>query len=431
MFYRIALVVLVVLSLATVRAPLAAAEPGDTDRSAPTIAFSEDEKMVDLKLGKKEWKLPRPVVSPWKYKATGKVYWVSPDGSDADIGTETKPFKTLKKGLAAATAGDVVYAQPGVYREYLEIRKSGKEGAPLILSCAPGALGKVKLQPPETPNAKGLLLSGITLLRDSSGSTVVQYVWINGFIIEGARGLPKAPRANDSMTGTCGITWADKSGVGCRATNNVVYWNVHCGLKELHHGGKGILLEGNIVFDNGSSTFDHGIYMPADDATINGNIVFNNASFGIHSYPDPKDQVISRNVCFGNPSGGIIMAGSASKICYNTCAYSDRGLFYYAGTCKNNLVEDNVFAFNKTDCVYGDGGVKLGAPSGNTDDHNCYFPGKPAAKIGPAQNEVLSDPQFLDGENGDFRLKPTSPCLGAGRPAGLPAEKKEPNLGAF
>jgi hypothetical protein len=39
------------------------------------------------------------------------------------------------------------------------------------------------------------------------------------------------------------ITWAGGAGIGCRATNNVVYGNVHCGLKEMGHGGTDIRME--------------------------------------------------------------------------------------------------------------------------------------------------------------------------------------------
>ena len=81
-----------------------------------------------------------------------------------------------------------------------------------------------------------------------------------------------------------------------------------------------ILIEGNVIFDNGTETHDHGIYMPADDVTINGNIIFESAGYGIHAYTAPKRLVITRNVCFANKAGGIILAPAASARSSTTSA---------------------------------------------------------------------------------------------------------------
>lgn len=72
-----------------------------------------------------------------------------------------------------------------------------------------------------------------------------------------------------------------------------------------------ILLEANIIFDNGTRSTDHGIYCPADELTINGNIIFANAGYGIHSYSKPKRQLITRNICMSHKQAGIILAGSS------------------------------------------------------------------------------------------------------------------------
>jgi hypothetical protein len=418
--------VAVAVALGSLASAGMAAATSESKRPALTVAFSEDEKTIDVKYGDNKWHLPRPVVSPWKFEPVGKVYWVSPGGRDNGSGTKGKPFQTLQKALSLVKPGDIVYALPGTYREYLELRTSGEEGRPIVLSCAPGALGKVKLEPPTKPDAKGRVLAGISVV-------LAKHVWINGLVIEGARGLPRAAKANETMIGTNGISWEDGAGPGCRATNNVVYRHVHCGLKEIQQGavGAGILLQGNVVFDNGLDAHDHGIYMPSDRVRMDGNLVFNNAGYGIHAYSKPRGQIITRNVCFGHPWAGILIAGSETKVYSNTCAYNYIGIFYYGGTSKNNSVRDNIFAFNKTDCMYGDGGAQLGAPANNLDDANCYFPGKPSPRLEPGKNEVLSDPRFRDGKHRDFRLRPASPCVGAGVDVGLPFEGKRPNLGAY
>jgi hypothetical protein len=396
----------------------------DEDPQAlPGVVFSADESTVTIRDGKNEWKLPRSVVSPWKYKVKGHTYYVATDGNDGGAGTEAKPFRTIGKALGKAAAGDAVYVKAGTYAETLNIVRSGEEDRPIILSCAPGALGKVVLTPTKEFVEKNPAKAVITLTGGARN------VWINGLVIVGPKGRPEAPKSD--TYGANGITWSGKAGPGCRATNNVVCNNVHCGLKEMHHGGSKILIEGNVIFGNGTESRDHGIYMPADDCTLNGNVIFANAGYGIHAYSEPKHLTITRNVCFANKVAGIIIAGSENQVLNNVCADNGIGIFYFRKGCSRNVVKNNILAFNKTDCGYDNGGGKLGDPADNTDDFNCYFPGKPDPKIRPGANEVTADPRFVDAKKGDFRLRPGSPCRGRGEDVGLPFEGKKPDLGAF
>jgi hypothetical protein len=374
------------------------------------IAFSKDEKTVSVHYEKDEWTFHRPVVSAWDFKASGKVLWVATTGDDANNGSTDKPFRTIGKAVEAVAPGDVIYVRAGTYVESIVIKKSGTEGKPIILSCAPGDLGKVKTTPPKEYVEKNP--SGAVVRLHSA-----QHVWINGFVIEGPMGRPEAPATE--MYGANGITFAGKAGIGCRVTNCVIYWNVHCGIKEMGHGGTKILMEANVIFDNGTRSTDHGIYSPADELTINGNILFHNAGFGIHSYSKPKRQIITRNICMGNKAAGIILAGSDNKVLHNVCAFNGWGILYFRGGCTGNLVKNNIFAFNKTDCGYDNGGGKYGDPAKNVDDFNCYFPGKPNERIMPGTHEVLADPLFMDTRKGDFRLKAMSPCIGTGDNLGI------------
>lgn len=381
---------------------------------SPEIQFSADERSVAIRYGEAKWNFVRPVVSRWEYKAEGKTYWVEPGGDDGHAGSAEKPVRSIGKAVALAQAGDVVYLRAGTYVEAVMIRKSGEEGRPIVVSCAPGALGKVKVTPPKEYVEKNPRGAVITLQG-------ARHVWVNGLIIEGPRGRGEAP-AKETY-GANGITWAGRSGVGCRATNNVVYSNVHCGLKEMGHGGIGILMEANVIFENGMNGLDHGIYCPASEVTINGNILFGNAGYGIHSYSDPKRQRITRNICVANKAAGIILAGAENEVSNNVFALNGMGIFYYRGGCRGNVVRNNIFAFNKRDGADDNGGGKLGSPADNVDDYNCYFPTRPDAHIRVGAHEVFADPLFRDAKIGDFRLKDNSPCVGGG------IDGK--NLGAF
>ncbi|WP_077619409.1 right-handed parallel beta-helix repeat-containing protein [Bacillus sinesaloumensis] len=45
-------------------------------------------------------------------------YYISPNGSDNNPGTESEPFKSLMKAQSEATFGDTVYIRGGIYNEY-------------------------------------------------------------------------------------------------------------------------------------------------------------------------------------------------------------------------------------------------------------------------------------------------------------------------
>jgi hypothetical protein len=415
--YAITIAILTLTSFRTV--PVAGAEPKHIN---PSVIFSEDERAITVRYAQGEWTFVRPVVSPWRYKAVCTVFWVAPTGDDRNEGSYDKPFKTIGRGIEQAAPGDIIYVRAGTYIESLLFKKSGEENKPIILSCAPGELGRVVITPPSQYVQKNPSGAVITLQN-------VRHIWVNGLVIKGPKGRPEAPKSE--TYGANGITWANGAGMDCRATNNVVYGNVHCGLKEMGHGGTNILMEANVIFGNGTNQLDHGIYCPANDLTINGNIIFNNAGYGIHSYSQPKRQVITRNICVGNNAGGILLAGSDNKVFNNVCAFNGVGIFYFRGGCRDNIVKNNIFAFNKTDCGYDNGGGKLGDPAGNLDDYNCYFPGKPDTKLRPGTHEVLADPQFVDAGKGNYTLRKDSPCRASGADVGLPFQYEAPDIGVF
>ena len=58
-------------------------------------------------------------------------YYVSTSGSDSAQGTLSYPFKTISKAAATMVAGDIAYIRGGVYREQVNLTKSGVAGSPI------------------------------------------------------------------------------------------------------------------------------------------------------------------------------------------------------------------------------------------------------------------------------------------------------------
>ena len=67
-------------------------------------------------------------------------YWVSMTGDDNSPGTESQPFRTVQKGVDAASPGDTIFVRAGRYVEEVLVtaEKGGKDGRWLTISCVPG-----------------------------------------------------------------------------------------------------------------------------------------------------------------------------------------------------------------------------------------------------------------------------------------------------
>ena len=71
----------------------------------------------------------------WGGPLLAAEFHVSPKGDDAAPGSADKPFRTIRKALSLAGAGDVVTIHAGEYRQDRALQpRGGKAGAPLVMS---------------------------------------------------------------------------------------------------------------------------------------------------------------------------------------------------------------------------------------------------------------------------------------------------------
>lgn len=315
---------------------------------------------------------PSPSPSPPPSPCT---YFASPSGSDSNPGTETAPFRTVTYLLAQLEAGQTGCLKSGTYVENVSIRSGGKPGFPLTLRSAPGERATI---------------AGIFYVADSANDVVVSDLVLNGknatatpsVQINGDRVVLRGNEITNENTAICVILGGGWTSWG-RARDVVVDGN------RIHNCGR-----------LPATNHDHGIYVEgADNARIVNNYVYDNADWGVHLYPAAMNTVVERNVIDGNGKG-VIFAGDGSL--------SSNGNVVRYNIISNSTIRYNVEAW---------WGGSVGRD--NLVDHNCLWNGRmgnidsSAGGFAVGQN-TIADPLYVDRAAKDFRLRPGSPCAGAG-----------------
>ena len=376
-----------------------------------------------------------------RFKLDGPAYYVSPNGDDGADGSIAHPWKTPQFAVMWLRPGAVINLMAGTYHGSIEIKTKGTEQLPAALRAAPGqevivtyseafvAQQKARIATVGKEGALGA--DGKSLHYPSLITVTGSYVEVSGLHLVGVR-----ERLPMNLYSENGISLAGGGGEGCRILYNEIEQTGHCGVKEMGHGGRGILIEGNYIHDLGQTSHDHAIYLPADEVTVRKNLLMNTAGWGVHAYTAPRRLVVDHNIIAGNDQDAVILGGSECKV-FNTIFFKNPagGVFFFRRGCRDNTVVNNI--------IVGPGPLRfdsLGStlpadqPQNNTIDHNCIIdsPRTIALPASAGAHNIQAEPQFVDAERLDFRLKDGSPCIGAGT-TGV-AEKpsgKIPDIGLY
>jgi hypothetical protein len=411
----------------------------------PKITFSADEHTVNIQDGARNLSIPRPVCPAWNFNAPGRIFWISPNGNDSNLGTQTAPMATLQRAINLARPGDCVYCLPGTYHEASVINgdlgQGGRKDAPLIISCAPvsagGGLGTAIIQIPKDNALHGSKMAGYA---DSSNTSILDihnanYVTVNGLTFTGALNQPWAPPREQSGNPN-GLMLENGPCTGCRITNCVSMFNLHCGFKDQSGGTDGVYLAGNLAYRNGRSGLDHGLYMPGNNCTIDGDIYAYNTGFGLSWYANPNGlqcthllTIMNDQAPGGGGAGGICISGKNGNFSNCTCYEFARSLFFQQGA---QAKVDSCIGWGSTAGLACDLGPLASGVSITNSDFDSFNYGNPPPNplpvgepgpgcLNPPQAPLPSyhvkaglDPLFLSPSSGDYRLQFKSPCLGTG-----------------
>lgn len=358
-----------------------------------------------------------------RFRITGPAYYVSPQGDDGADGSEAHPWKTLACAASRLRPGMVILLSAGTYHGPVQIRTRATEGLPAALRARPGQevvvtygedfVREQRNRIVRTGREGALGADGQSLHYPSLITLTGTYVEVSGLHLKGVR-----DRLPMNLYSESGVSVAGGGGRGCRILYNEIENTGHCGVKEMGHGGTGFLIEGNYIHDLGQTSHDHAIYLPAGEVTVRKNLLVNSSGWGVHAYSTPKRLTVSHNVIGGNAEDGVILGGSECRVFNNVFYRNHRGaVFFFRRDCRSNSVANNLI-FETRAFRYDAMGSSAAAdqPRDNVIDYNCIVGGAvtppPVDRLG--RHNLEADPAVREAARLDFRLKPGSPCLGAG-----------------
>lgn len=355
--------------------------------------------------------------------ATRDIY-VSPSGSDSNAGDISNPVATLYQAALLAAAGDTIHALNGSYQlnnGTLLFNQHGTASQPILVKS------EYKWQ------AKIVNVGNSVILQNNG-----HYMTLQDFDIGGDSSSYLGVDFN-----ACNYCWA---------IGNYVH---DIGKSDPTHGsggmdcllGTGINFIRNIVARVGSgggtigSNLVQGIYISSSYTNAINNLVFLCGGYGIQNYHRATNGQIINNTIFNCGFGAIVVAADSSNLAdymyvsNNICVYNG---FHSGGSGGGGIIENDPVGTHNTytnNCVYGNEltafGDQIHLLHGNT-----------------AVNTVSADPQFLiintngsftyqgitiylyDG-TGNYRLKSTSPCVGAGASTNAPNNDLDGNPRPF
>lgn len=123
--------------------------------------------------------------------------------------------------------------------------------------------------------------------------------------------------------------------------------------------------------------------------------------------------------CASNSTGKGALAGGSSEDGYNVFDIQGNTLVINGGSA-NYFIDPNVGAnlssfVLKNNILVGNKGTETIGITPTTASHNCYNNlGVNSGNAPDSAGALFADPQFVDSTSGDYRLRPTSVCIGAG-----------------
>ena len=358
----------------------------------------------------------------------------NPACTDSGPGSAAKPFCSISKAAAVATAGVTVVVSAGTYVEEVVPANSGTSTAPITYTAAPGddvvITGAVR---------------GFTLRNKN-------WITITGFHVTGTADsgiyLKSATRItlSDNQVSRSGVPGSSDTtaqgiylvgSTNVQILGNTADHNSDTGIY-VSTGNSGILIRGNTSFDNARSytRAATGIDVRSPGTTVVGNVTYGNEDSGVQLYNGAHRSVVVNNVTYGNGDHGIDVLNSTDTVIVSNTVHDNvtaginlEGASGTAassrGVLRNNISVNNGVASSTTR-----GNVRVDAKStpGTTINNDLLHLSAAGTLLtwGTTQYATLAafraatgqeaagidaDPRWVDPAAGNFRLRSGSPAI--------------------
>ncbi len=389
------------------------------------------------------------------------TYFVSPEGSDENPGTEARPWRTIGKAAETLLAGDTVYIKTGTYRERVAPRNGGSAGMYITYAAYPGAAVTLDGAGTVLPDD----LAGLFELNN------VSYVRVAGLRVTHAR--PHPDNAGILVLRSSYITIENNSTLDTTSSGIGVWESEHVSVafNTIQHacngghqecltvaGTRAFEVRGNRVLDCHKEGLD--AKDGASDGKICGNEIVRAQAVGI--YVDAWDkhtyniEVFSNTVRDTLDNNGFALASEMGGLLENVCVYNN--LAYHNRYCGLVVTTNGpggasgqhpmrgIYVLNNSFHDSGwetwGGGIAVDNPDArgvvvrnNICSQNLYFQMAVAAAVAPqnvsidhnlidgfrgtegetrGRDSVEGDPRFLNASVGDFHLRAGSPAIDRG-----------------
>lgn len=394
--------------------------------------------------------------------------WVATTGSDANDGSQTRPWRTIQRAVDLTPAGGRITVAGGTYASFT-IRRSGLivEGAVGETAVVSGGTYVVQVRGVTSATIRHLTIANAPN-QWGSGVRVEtsQNVLIEGNLIRDNKSFGiKVKDAtnvrinnNEIRKNDTGIELSGAVG-GASVTNNRIHHNDR--MVTSSRGGNGIVftktngsitvsrnkLWGNRAKHLTDAGFDGGAFevYGASDLTISANLMWDNNNVmetGTDGTAPCSRIRFVRNVAYGagtvagETQGLILRCASSSLFANNTFYGIDTFAFYltgsgsYAGSIANLRIQNNVVAHGRaysigrsipTSVVIDHGLVQTGGTAAYA-KYVAYVVGRGNTTslaqfrswTGFDRHGVQGDPRFVDAAHRNFQLRAGSPAIDRG-----------------
>ncbi len=266
-----------------------------------------------------------------------RTWFVATAGRDEDPGTESQPFRTIGRAVKILAPGDTLYIRAGTYPESLMNAIPGGTSweRPVRVAAFPGD-GRVILKPE----------AGAYRVLHFEGARTA-YISVEDVVLDGSHVTYDAVKitygsehdaAHHIRLLRCEIRNAPMQGVlVTKGSNDNEFMDLS-------------------VHDNGTTDFDHGLYISSERNRLEGSVIYRNTGWGVHVYSKPEaftahSNVVRRNRIWDNAragkrGAGIVVRGGWGNQVIENVVFGNRGGIEVGPLAPDTLLRDNVVFSN-------------------------------------------------------------------------------------